>query len=86
MKTFNYKSILATLFLSVISIVELLAKGTPDRMPTPMGAGGFDDSTVVGGSVDVFVPLLIVVAITFGIWSLNRKRKKDILSPIKVRD
>ena len=85
MKIFNPKSIIATLSLSIFSIVEILAKGTPDNMPTPMGAGGFDDGTVVGGSVDDFIPLLIVVAISFGVWTLNKRKKEDILSPIKVR-
>ena len=85
MKIFNYKNILAIVFLSIICVVDIMAKGTPNNIPTPKGAGGFDNGGVVGGSVDAFVPLLIVVAITFGIWTLNRRRK-DILSPIKARD
>lgn len=83
MKIFNNKNILTTFLLTVISVVELLAKGK--GFPEPRGAGGFDEGSVVGGPIDDFIPLLIVAAITFGVWALNR-RKEDILSPIKVRD
>lgn len=74
MKLFNYKSILATVFLSLVGAVQLMAdKGNP--IPAPKGAGGFDTGSVVGGPIDNYLPLLFFMALVFGIWMINSSKK-----------
>ena len=71
MKIFNYKSILATVFLS-LNTVYLFAKNQP---PAPKGAGGFDEDWVVGGPIDDYLPLLFFVALAFGATMIARVSK-----------
>ena len=62
-------SILAIAFSSIFSIQDLLAENDP---PIPMGSGGFDDTTVVGGAIDDYLPLLFLVAMLLGVWFINK--------------
>ena len=63
MKLINYKSVLVTLFISLINIAQLIAKNLP---PAPKGGGGFDDDWVVGGPIDNYLPLLFFMALVSG--------------------
>ena len=76
MKIINYKNILSTVFISLINTVHLTANNPP--IPVPRGGGGFDDSVVVGGPIDNYLPLLFFMASVFGMWAINRNNTKCI--------
>ena len=78
MKIFNYKSILATIFLSLMGTVELFAKNS-DNPPAPRGSGGFDNGGVVGSPIDDYLPLLFFAALMLGVWALNRLTSKELV-------
>ena len=72
------KNNILKIFLLVIFIFQdivLIAKRRP-----PIARGGFKDELAVGESIDDFIPLFILVAITYGIWSQYKKMK-----PIAVK-
>lgn len=71
MNNSKLKNILATVFISLISTVELFAKNG-NNPPMPRGSGGFDDGSVVGGPIDNYIPILFFVALLLGAWTLNR--------------
>ena len=48
--------------------------------PTPKGSGGFDNGGVVGGPIDDYVPLVMLIAIAYVIWSQYKKK-----NPIAVK-
>ena len=80
MKMLNYKSILATVFLSLIGAAQLFAKIKP---PAPRGSGGFDTGDngdgYVGGPIDDYLPLLFFMAMALGIWVINRSKKTSTI-------
>jgi len=78
MKSINYKSIFATIFITLISVVQLFAnKG--ENLPTPRGSGGFDDKYVVGESIDDYIPFLFFMAIMLGVWIINKKKSTSTI-------
>ena len=77
MKIFNYKSLLATAFLTLISAVQLLADN--NHPPTPNGSGGLDDGVVVGGPIDDFIPLLFLLAMVFGAIMITKIKSKKLI-------
>ena len=56
----------------------LVAKNNPNP-PTPMGSGGFDDGVVVGGPINDFLPILAIIAITYGVYSQYKKVNTGIM-------
>ena len=71
MKKTNFKKTLVAIVLTVFQFTELMAnKNNP---PTPRG--GFDDSVVVGGAIDNYLPLLFFMALILATWVLNKKTK-----------
>lgn len=77
MKLINYKRTITTALATLASTVQLFAKDTPKTIPTPRGSGGFDDGTVVGGTIDNFIPLLFLGSIVLGAYILNKRQKAD---------
>ena len=78
MRILKIKNILLTFtFTVLLTVQELIAASQP---PIPKGSGGFDNGGVVGGSIDGFIPYIIVVGLAFGIWGLQ---KQFVLSKTK---
>lgn len=57
-------------FAIFLNIQESIAEIIP---PTPKGAGGFDDGVVVGGSIDNFIPFVVVIGIIVGTWAMQKQ-------------
>ena len=77
MKLVKHKSILTTVLLSLTDVAQIFAINNP--IPAPRGGGGFDDSVVVGGPIDNYLPFLFFIALVFGIWVINRSKKTSTI-------
>ena len=79
MKYINYKSLLSTVFISLINTVQLIASRRP---PAPKGSGGFDTGDngdgYVGGPIDDYLPLLFFMAILLGVWVINKYDRSEL--------
>jgi len=70
MKKINIIFLVLTLvFNSILNVQTLIARNRP---PAPRGSGGFGDGTVVGGALDNYLIVLLVIALIFGSIIINK--------------
>ena len=78
MKIFYYKNILATVFISLMSVVQLLADN--NHPPIPKGGDGFDDGYVVDGPIDNYLPLLFIAAMALGVIMITKIKSNKLIA------
>lgn len=72
MTIINFRKIYVTAFVVLVQINELFATRRP---PAPKGGSGFQDDCVVGCvPIDDYSPLLFIMAISLGLWVINRRQ------------
>jgi len=62
--------VLMFIFTVLLTVQELVAANQP---PIPRGSGGFDDDYVVGGSIDSFIPYIIIIGLVIGVWGMQKQ-------------
>ena len=65
------KKIIHTVLIALFSIGNVIAKD----VPAPMGGDGFDNGGVVGGPIDDYVPLFMIIALLLGAWRIYKQFK-----------
>ena len=77
--TINQVKRIFTRLLLLVFLLNDTVIVAKNKLPTPTGAGGFDDSVVVGGPINELLPVLAIVAITYGLWSQYKRVNTGIM-------